>query len=133
MLGDISYHKAIRQSEGKHSIHFTSVHFTSVVPCKSAFTAPNLCWACALAFPVTFLTGGHVVQIAFGQISPSASCTRDLGTRLGKNGGVLSMRLQVSLDSLFARPSSAPILGGKKGDFRDWTNHKIYHFKTDRQ
>ena len=24
---------------------------------KSAFTAPKLCWACALAFPVTFLTG----------------------------------------------------------------------------
>ena len=43
------------------------------------------------------------------------------------------MRMQVSLDSLFARPSSAPILGGKKGEFRDWTNHKIYHFKTDRQ
>ena len=40
----------------------------------------------------------------------------------GKNGGVLSMRLQVILDSLFARPSSAPIRGGKKGEFRDWTN-----------
>ena len=49
---------------------------------KSAFTAPNLCWACALAFPVTFLTGDHVMQIGFGQISPSASSTRDLGTRL---------------------------------------------------
>ena len=41
------------------------------VLCKSAFTAPNLCWACALASPVTFLTGGHVVQmdlpdLAFG-------------------------------------------------------------------
>ena len=49
---------------------------------KSAFTAPNLCWACALASPVTFLTGDHVMQIGFGQISPSASFTRDLGTRL---------------------------------------------------
>ena len=48
---------------------------------KSAFTAPNLCWACALASPVTFLTGDHVMQIRFGQISPSASSTRDLGTR----------------------------------------------------
>ena len=53
---------------------------------KSAFitapTAPNLCWACALPSPVTFLTGDHVMQIGFGQISPSASSTRDLGTRL---------------------------------------------------
>ena len=47
-----------------------------------AFTAPNLCWACALASPVTFLTGDHAMQIGFGQISPSASSTRDLGRRL---------------------------------------------------
>ena len=47
-----------------------------------AFTAPNLCWACALASSVTFLTGDHIMQIGFGQISPSASSTRDLGTRL---------------------------------------------------
>ena len=43
----------------------------------------------------------------------------DLG---GKNGGVLSMRIQVILDSSFARPGSAPIWGGKKGEFRDWTS-----------
>ena len=36
-------------------------------------------------------------------------------------GGILSMRMQVILDSLFARPGSAPILGGKKGEFRDLT------------
>ena len=42
----------------------------------------------------------------------------DLG---GKNGGVLSMRMQVILDSSFARPGAAPIWGGKKGEFRDWT------------
>ena len=42
----------------------------------------------------------------------------DLGE---KNGGVLSMRMQVILDSSFARPCSAPIWGGKKGEFRDWT------------
>ena len=42
----------------------------------------------------------------------------DLG---GKNGGVLSMRMQVILDSSFSRPGSAPIWGGKKGEFRDWT------------
>ena len=40
----------------------------------------------------------------------------------GKNSGVLSMRMQVILDSLFARPGSAPIWGGKKGEFRDWTS-----------
>ena len=34
----------------------------------------------------------------------------DLG---GKNGGVLSMRMQVILDSPFARPGSAPI-GGRE-------------------
>ena len=34
---------------------------------------------------------------------------------------VLSMRMQVILDSSFARPGSAPIRGGKKGEFRDWT------------
>ena len=39
----------------------------------------------------------------------------------GKNGGVLSMRMQVILDSSFARPGSAPIWGGKKVEFRDWT------------
>ena len=38
-----------------------------------------------------------------------------------KNGGVLSMRMQVILDSSFVRPGSAPIWGGKKGEFRDWT------------
>ena len=43
----------------------------------------------------------------------------DLG---GKKGGVLSMRMQVILDSSFARPGSAPIWGGKKGEFRDWTS-----------
>ena len=39
----------------------------------------------------------------------------------GENGVVLSMRMQVILDSSFARPGSAPIRGGKKGEFRDWT------------
>ena len=34
------------------------------------------------------------------------------------------MRIQVILDSLdpsFARRGSAPLRGGKKGEFRDWT------------
>ena len=34
---------------------------------------------------------------------------------------VPSMRMQVILDSSFTRPGSAPIWGGKKGEFRDWT------------
>ena len=29
--------------------------------------------------------------------------------------------MQVILDSSFPRPGSAPIWGGKKGEFRDWT------------
>jgi len=29
--------------------------------------------------------------------------------------------MEVILDSSFARPGSAPIWGGKKGEFRDWT------------
>ena len=29
--------------------------------------------------------------------------------------------MQVILDSSFVRPGSAPIWGGKKGEFRDWT------------
>ena len=40
------------------------------------------------------------------------------------NGGVLSMRMQVIPDSSFARPGSAPIWGGKKGEFRDWTSER---------
>ena len=31
--------------------------------------------------------------------------------------------MQVILDSSFARPDSAPIWGGKKGEFRDWTTY----------
>ena len=31
------------------------------------------------------------------------------------------MHMQVILDSSSARPGSAPIWGGKKGEFRDWT------------
>ena len=33
--------------------------------------------------------------------------------------------MQVILDSSFARPGSAPIWGGKKGEFRDWTNRNL--------
>ena len=38
---------------------------------------------------------------------------------------VLSMRMQVILDSPIARPGSAPIGGGKKGEFRDWTRSRV--------
>ena len=40
---------------------------------------------------------------------------------------VLSMRMRVILDSSFARPGSAPKWGGKKGEFRDWTNVSCAH------
>ena len=39
------------------------------------------------------------------------------------------MRMQVILDSSFVRPGSAPIWGGKKGEFRDWTKRPdVIHF-----
>ena len=37
--------------------------------------------------------------------------------------------MQVILDSSFARPGSAPIWGGKKGEFRDWTSGIYEDFK----
>ena len=43
---------------------------------------------------------------------------------------VLSMRMQVILDSPFARPGSAPIGGGKKGEFRDWTMNLVVRTKA---
>ena len=46
----------------------------------------------------------------------------DLGE---KNGGVLSMPMQVILVSLFACSGSAPIGGEKNGEFRDWTKHRL--------
>ena len=42
----------------------------------------------------------------------------------------LSMRMQVILDSSFARPGSAPIWGGKNGEFRDWTTLSYNSFFT---
>jgi len=45
----------------------------------------------------------------------------DLG---GKNGGVLTMRMRVILDSLFARPGSALVRGGRRGGFREWTTNQ---------
>ena len=65
--------------------HGVSLLYATKSAFTLAFTAPNLYLACALASPVTFLTGDHVMQIGFGQISPSASSTRDLGTRLRAN------------------------------------------------
>ena len=43
---------------------------------------------------------------------------------------VLSMRMQVILDSSFACPGSAPIWGGKKVEFKDWTNAGIKEKKA---
>ena len=38
--------------------------------------------------------------------------------------------MQVILDSSFARPGSAPIRGGKKGEFRDWTRNVLIRGQT---
>ena len=35
------------------------------------------------------------------------------------------MRMQVILESSFARPGSAPIWGEKKGESRDWTRNTV--------
>ena len=41
--------------------------------------------------------------------------------------------MQVILDSSFARPGSAPIWGGKKGEFRDWTRFvDVFFFLNER-
>ena len=40
------------------------------------------------------------------------------------------MRMQVILDSSFRPPGSAPIWGGKKGEFRDWTRLCVGHNST---
>ena len=56
------------------------------------------------------------------KIAPQAESGKYFQIWFGeKNGGVLSMRMQVILDPLFARLGSAPIWGGKKGELRDWT------------
>ena len=63
---------------------------------------------------------------------------RDTLTRVAWLGSVifhwfvLSMRMQVILDSSFARPGSAPKWGGKKGEFRDWTK-KLYAYNLNRK
>ena len=48
----------------------------------------------------------------------------DLG---GKNGGVLSMRMQVILNSSFARTGAALCGAGRKEKFRDWTSYRFTH------
>ena len=44
---------------------------------------------------------------------------------LGGNGGVMTMRVQVILHSPFVCQGSAPLKGGKKGEFRDWAKCDI--------
>ena len=56
------------------------------------------------------------------EITSKYGFSRDFG---GKSGGVLSMRMQVIPDLLFARPGSAPIWGGKRKEIRDWTTNKV--------
>ena len=42
----------------------------------------------------------------------------------------LSIRMQVILDSLFARPGAASIESGKKQEFMDWTSKLFEHMVT---
>ena len=42
-----------------------------------------------------------------------------------KHSGVLSMHMQVILDSLFVPPGLAPIRSGKKREFRNWTSEIV--------
>ena len=77
-----------------------------------------------------------LLLVCYQKIAPQAKSGKyfqiwffpDLG---GKNGGILSMRMQVILDSSFARPGSAPIWGGKKGEFRDWTTKNSARVKLN--
>ena len=59
------------------------------------------------------------LYIIIQKIAPQAKCGKYYQIWFfprfgGKNGGVLSMRMQVILDSSFARPGSAPIWGGEE-------------------
>ena len=67
-----------------------------------------------------------------GKYAPEAGKTRMCTAFFMRvsNWFVLSIRTQVMLDSLFARSSSAPFRGGKKGEFRDWTNITLYCYKA---
>ena len=73
-----------------------------------------------------FLCRNCCLHIIIQKIAPQAESGQHFQTQFeGKNGGVLSMRMQVIVDFLFARPDSAPIWGGKKEEFRDWTRCTI--------
>ena len=74
--------------------------------------------------PGLTLTGFRTTRPRKSRHKPNPESTSKYGFSpdLGrKNGDVPSMRMQVILDSSFACPGSAPIWGGKKGEFRDWT------------
>ena len=80
--------------------------------------------ACILLLLLLLLLLLIIIIIILQKIAPQAeSVLPNMVFPLiwGKNGGVLSMRMQAILDSVFVRPGSAPIGGGKKGEFRDWT------------
>ena len=64
--------------------------------------------------PVFYHLENHATSQIW-KILPNMVFPPDLGE---KNGGVLSMRMQVILDSSFARPGSAPIWGGGGGEER---------------
>ena len=68
-----------------------------------------------VAYMLSFRKSRHMPNL---ESTSKYGFSPDLGE---KNGVVLSMRMQIILDSSFARPNWAPIWGGKKGEFRDWT------------
>ena len=63
-----------------------------------------------------FLTNQNAEIVVVQKIAPQAESEKYFQIWFfprfgGKNGGVLSMRMQVILDFLFVRPGSAPIWG----------------------
>ena len=78
-----------------------------------------LCRNCCLYIIITIQKSRHKPN---RKSTSKYGFSPDLG---GKNGSVLSMRMQVILDSSFARPGLAPEGGGKKGEFRDWTRDEL--------
>ena len=82
-------------------------------------------WMCFSVALVKF----HWVEIWMQKLLPEVESGKYFQKWLfprfwGKNGSVLgvSMHMQVILDSRFTLPGSTPLGGGKKGEFRDWTN-----------
>ena len=109
-----------------------------VIECRLAWHWWNSTY---LGLSDMFLCRNCLLYIIIQKIAPQAESGKyfqiwfspDLG---GKNGGVLSMRMQVILDSLYARPGSAPISGkessgtGLGSPFNHWCTTTLKVTKT---